>query len=783
MKSLNPSQTKYLIVSAVVAMAAVVSVFIPLAENDFRKESVHSVRVVDRNGILLREFLNDRYGRAQWRSLGEIAPSLLYATIAVEDKRFRYHPGVDPVGIARALLDNLKAGGLRSGGSTLTQQVIRNIYRFPRTVPYKLVEMWYALRLERMMNKDEILEQYLNRAPYGNQLIGVEAAAQYYFNKPARELSIAESAFLAALPNAPSSLNPYRNFAAARIRQQHVLNRMFLLGFLTQEEFARAHSQPIVLVPPEVNFRAPHAVQEVAKVLEADRSVATVYLTVDYIIQNKIQLLVRNHLERLKKKNVGNAAVVVFENATGAVVAMIGSANFFDETNSGQVNGVLALRQPGSALKPFMYGVALERGYTAATMLADIPTQIPDHQGNFIPENYDRRYHGPVSLRAALACSYNVPAVRVLNTLGVESLLERLRQAGITSLTQPAKFYGLGLTLGNGEVRLLELANAYRAISNGGIWTPAQLITRAERLDGSVASIERLSFEQGLSSAIFDLRVAAVLADILSDASARRPAFGGAFRFPFPCAVKTGTTKDFRDNWAFGFTTMYTVGVWVGNFDGTPMRGVSGVAGAGQIFSDVMLLLHEGLQPGQFHMPDDIERWTVCVVSGLLPTTFCQKTAREWFLPSSRPWEKCDVHRPYRFGSDDGYVTRVYEMLPAEYSEWVEAMRMPQPPADAVPLPLASYVEGRKMRSPIQVLSPTDGEMFKIDPVLRLEYQTVKISGVVPDGFERNAMIVVGDQRYRFDPRGVWWQLQKGKHRIRIETAEAVSRPVTIYVE
>ena len=404
------------------------SLFIPLPREDFSKQSVHSLRVYDRNGILLREFLNDEQGRGQWKPLDQIAPEMVNATIAVEDRRFWLHPGVDPLAIVRAVVDNIKAGAMKAGGSTIAQQVLRNIYHRPRTIVNKAVEAWQALRLERMMTRKEILEQYLNRAPYGNQLTGIEAASRYYFQKPAADLCLAEAAFLAGLPNSPTSLNPYQNLKATLQRQQIVLRRMLDQKLISRDAFIRAVVQPVQLTPPEVNFRAPHAVRMAQEDFKDSPDVASIDLTIDYPLQQNIQWAVRSHLARLRRKNVTNAAVVVIENRTGAIRTLTGSADFFDERTQGQVNGATALRQPGSSVKPFLYVRALEGPFTPATVLPDLPTHIPDDRGDYIPENYDKRYHGPVRLRTALACSYNVPAVRTIQSVGIGTIQQLVFQ-------------------------------------------------------------------------------------------------------------------------------------------------------------------------------------------------------------------------------------------------------------------------------------------------------------------------------------------------------------------
>ena len=799
-----------LLITTCCIVVFVASLFIPLPKNDFSKQSVHSLRVFDRNGILLREFLNDEDGRGQWKPLNQIAPEMINATIAVEDRRYWFHPGVDPFAIVRAVFENIRAGGMKVGGSTITQQVIRNIYHRPRTLASKAIEAWQALRLERMMTKREILEQYLNRAPYGNQLIGIEAASRYYFQKPAADLSLAEAAFLAGLPNAPTSLNPYQNFNATLQRQKIVLRRMLDQNLASRGECERAVLQPVQLTPPEVNFRAPHAVQMAEEQFHDRPDIASITLTIDYPLQQNIQWAVRSHLAQLKQKNVTNAAVVVIENRTGAIRTLLGSANFFDEQNEGQVNGATALRQPGSSVKPFMYVRALEGPFTPATVLPDLPTHIPDDRGDYIPENYDKRYHGPVRLRTALACSYNVPAVRTIQTVGIGTLYQSMQMVGITSLTQPVEYYGYGLTLGNAEVSLLELTNAYRTFADKGLWKPSRLIKSVVSIEGNLEPGMDDVREHENPRRVYDERAAYLITDILKDYVARRPAFGNAFHFPFECAVKTGTTKDYHDNWTLGFTTEYTVGVWAGNFDASPMHGVSGVTGAGQIFYDVMMLVHEHSKPEDFSVPEGLVQVSVCPVSGLLPNANCGNTIKDLFIRGKEPTTHCTIHQAFRITTEDGTSRdRVYEIFPPEYQAWANDERIPQPPLGSVQIATVSARGSFRTtpseivhrtsstsssnsqlaignRQSFRILSPLPGDIFKLDPILRPEYQTIKVLASVPQQFS-NVILVVNKKRIPYDPAGTWWTLKKGTQRFQLEAREkdriVVTKPITIDVE
>ena len=755
-------------------LALAISTFLPLPEHDFSKESVQSLRIVDRNGIVLREFLNDQQGRGEWKTLSSISPSMQEATIAVEDKRFHYHLGIDPIAIGRSLVENINAFRFKSGGSTLTQQVIRNIYHRPRTLLSKIIEMWDALRLERMLSKQDILEQYLNRAPYGNQLFGVEAASFWYFGKPASDLSFSESAFLAALPNAPSLLNPHKKFNSALSRTHNILQRMLEQKRISREEYDRAIRQPIQLIPPENHFKAPH-VSEMIKALDTEKVIGTIGTTIDYPLQEQIQYLVRGHLNKLIKKNVHNSAVVIIENKTGEIRALVGSADFYDSLHQGQVNGVIALRQPGSAIKPFMYALTLEHGLSPASLIADIPTAIPDHHGDYVPENYDKHFHGPVRLRTALACSYNVPAVRALQTIGKSALLEKLRDVGFSSLDKDAEFYGYGLTLGNAEVTLLELTAAYMSFANGGLWKPVTLLPEKSLPNNS--------------RRVYDEQTAYLITDILKDEAARRPAFGVNFHFPFQCAVKTGTTKDYKDNWTIGYTTRYTVGVWVGNYNGDEMRHVSGVSGAGPIFTDIMMCIHTppyGLSPANFNVPEHLVKQSVCTRSGKIPTDLCEKTINEWFIRGHEPEEKCKIHQEYIVGIENGVEQkRVYEIFPIEYMQWAVSEGISSPlPGEHKSARRQSDVDQVKK---LAIVSPNSGDYYKIDPVLRPEYQTITIAGFIPKGFANVILRVNGNQDIHYDPSGVQWQLMKGVFRFQLygyqENKEMKSAPVVINVE
>lgn len=686
-------------IPAAALLAAWGSLYLPFPRSRLDPAPVLSLQIADRHGVLLREVLSDAGGRCRWIDLKDVSPRLLRATIASEDRAFFSHSGVDPLAIIRALGQNLRSRRTVSGASTITQQLVRSLYGGRRTLARKFFEAWMAVRLEHTLSKQEILVQYLNRIPYGNQTFGIEAASRLYFDKPAEHLSLAESAFLAGIPRAPTLLNPYRRRSEAVKRQREILRAMEKHQFSTPAETQRALSEELIIVPETLRFRAPHFCDLALSRLDRETRLRTsrVRTTLDYALQAKVEAQVENHLRRLAPKGISNAAVVVLDNDTGEVLSLVGSRDFFEEAAQGQVNGALALRQPGSALKPFTYALALEGKHTAASLIDDAPEGFATPTGTYRPRNYDRTFHGLVRLRVALACSYNIPAVSVLASLGEDMLFRRLKDLGFDSLTRDPSHYGLGLTLGNGEVTLLELARAYAALGRGGVYRGERIFHGFEERDGTV----RAPKEPPPPGRVFSARTAYIITHILSDRDARIPAFGylTPLNLPFPAAAKTGTSKDYRDNWTVGYTPRHTVAVWVGNFDGRPMHGVSGISGCGPIFHDVMLLLAGRDDGREFEEPPGLVRKNICPQTGLLPGEKCPGWVEEVFIAGTEPSDYCPLTH--------------------------EATA---PRASGGGMPRAEPVDE------LQIVFPHEGDIFKIDPVLRAEFQTIRLRLRVPEG-------------------------------------------------
>src|SRR5438477_1478543 len=605
---------------------------------------IQSITLLDRNGIPLREArVAERFSREL--ALNEVPPHVIDAVLAAEDKRFYRHHGIDWIARARALITGLRHGRIVSGASTITQQLVKISERRTRTLRAKFIESVTALRLEKSWSKDRILAAYLNRLDFGNLNIGLAAAADYYFGKPVSDLSDAEAAFLAGLPKNPRKLNPNTAPEAARRRQLTVLDRMRTNGQLDSARFDRAIAETLALRAPQRRFRAPHFVEMVLQQLPGTPP-AELRTTLDFRLNQQVEKIVRERIAQLREQNVRNAAAVVIDNATGDVIALVGSENYF-EPGTGQGNGAWAQRSAGSALKPFTYLLALERGATPATMVADVRTSFPSADGFYRPENYNRRCYGPVRYRTALASSLNIPAVKVLLAGGGPAALhERLRACGLTTLDRSPEVYGLGLTLGNCEGRLLEITNAYASLSRLGEYRPWRVLV------DSPSGVRRYSRPELVWQ----------IADIMSDNAARTLAFGmnSTLRFDYPVACKTGTSTDFRDNWTIGFTPEFSVGVWVGNFDGSPMREVSGVTGAGPILHAVFDYLHANYGTTWYRTPPQAVERNIHPLTGKLLADSDPRGVREKFLPDRLP--------PAESPADYDAGGRV--RLSTEFGEW-----------------------------------------------------------------------------------------------------------------
>ncbi len=646
-----------------------------------RASQFETTRILDRNGVPLYELLDPNAGRRTYIPLEQISPYVLAATIATEDKEFYNHPGFDLVAIARALWQNLTSGEIESGASTIPQQLARALLlspeeRFDQSYNRKIREVILAAEINRQYSKNEILELYLNENNYGNLAYGIEAASETYFSTTADKLTLAQASFLVGLPQSPSIYDIHTNREATLGRHKDVLVLMYTLsqetGCITvsnsplpicigvQEALSAAQEIEDYNFPrPDVTMRHPHWVQFVREQLEAQfgsqtiyRSGFTVYTSLDVQLQDTAQRIVSEQVATLIDKNATNGALVAIRPETGEILAMVGSADFYNANIDGQVNMATSpTRQPGSSIKPFTYLAAFEKGWTPSTLIWDVPSYftpsgLPDDPAEpYVPVNYDRKFHGPVTVRTALANSYNIPAVKTLDFVGVyddpatdyaDGLVGMAQRLGITSLTRTD--YGLALTLGGGEVSVLDMTGAFAVIANNGKRIPPVAILKITDFQGNVV----YEYQPPAGQQAIRAEHAYLMASILSDNEARAPMFGrnSMLNLPFPAAAKTGTTNDFRDNWTMGFTPDLAVGVWVGNADYTPMQNTTGLSGAAPIWAEFMqaaIPQLTGGNPRSFTRPPGIMDRVVCAVSGAEPSKYCSQQRAEIFAVDQPP--------------------------------------------------------------------------------------------------------------------------------------------------
>lgn len=784
-----------LLLSPVLALC-VTAALLPLPAELRNKAPDQSLRVEDRDGNLLREVRTADGELARWVTLDQVPAFFFDALIAVEDRHFYEHPGVDPLALLRATAQWVGNRRVISGASTLSMQLARNLRPHPRTLPGKFREMALALRIEASLSKGEILEQYVNRVDFGPNLRGIAAASQSYFARTPSQLSEFELATLAGLPQSPTAYALTAGTERALKRRAHVLQRMHTEGLITALELERIGRQPVTVVKRRSAFGAPHFVTALTQgrlgaLQPALGDVMTegtfrLRTTLDGGLQRAAEVAVTRHIEGLRGHDVSAVAAILVDHEQGDILAYVGSPDFYSQVIQGQVDGVRALRQPGSALKPFVYAAAFdELGYDPATPLADIELRIDTPQGAYTPRNYDDRFRGPVRLREALANSLNVPAVRTAVELGPDTLLRHLHGLGFDSLSQSPSHYGPALALGDGEVTLLELVRAYSTLARGGRQGALRAVLEVEATKNGVAT-------RSTASSVADVRVmpaatAALITDILKDRAARSQTFGrgSSLEFEFDVAVKTGTSTGYRDNWALGYTDRFTLGVWVGNFDGRPMLDVSGATGAAPIFAAILRAVAIEHQPGPLPLDSNggsevdapqalgLEQAEVCPLSGALRTAACPKGIREW-LPRASERAHCDWHRHLTIDRRNGLLAgpgcggsvveeRDVELLPAEYTRWAHGAGRPS--ALFGSSPYCPVPDNAGSSSTLAILTPADGARFVLDPDRPRELQRLQIAVSAEAWQGRPQLEINGDSlvaldvSLRFD-----WLMQPGEH-------------------
>jgi membrane peptidoglycan carboxypeptidase len=775
------------VVSALAGVGAVYAYFtrdLPSAEvlraalSPDNPEFFQTTRIYDRTGNhLLLEVIDPRGGDRQYVAYNALPLEVISATVALEDKTFFTNPGYDWLGMTRALISNLRGEPIQ-GGSSITQQLVKNTLipleqRTERSYERKIREVLMAAEIRNTYTPQQVLEWYLNTNFYGNLAYGIDAAALVYFDKHAANLTLAEAAMLAAIPQNPA-LNPVDNFDEAKKRQEVVLDVMAREGFLTPERAAEAKAQPLTIQPPVKRFdvQAPHFsvyvrqqamtilanVPEVGEAAEdlVNRGGLTIVTTLDLALQHQAECAAKTQVARLsgspadtviaaeggapceaaallppnreaaQNRNVTNASVVVLNPKTGEILAMVGSVDYWNAAISGNFNiAVNGQRQPGSSFKPFTYLEAFRQGFAPASMVLDVRTQFPTAGGEpYEPRNYDEKFHGPVSMRQALARSYNIPAVETMNRVGVDNVIRRAHLMGINTLETGN--YGLALSLGGGEVTLLDMTYAYSVFANMGVMAGVE-VPAAQQRPGfrqlNPVSVLKIVDADGVTlyeaaeetQPILSPELAYLINDVLSDNVSRTPAFGSNSPLVIEgrtVAAKTGTTNDFRDNWTMGYVPQLAVGVWVGNADNSEMQGVSGLTGAAPIWQAVMAYATRTLPVETWPLPAGIVRAKVCVPSGLLPTELCPETRDDIFIRGSEPAAPDNMWQAVTVNTETGKratactrpelrAERVFQVLPPEAAEWAQLTRLPQPPTEYDPIGAECLPSGN-----IAILSP-----------------------------------------------------------------------------
>jgi penicillin-binding protein 1C len=686
-----------------------------LAASDVRK-----VQILDRRGTPLTITYQNRWNIHDYVELYKIPQTLQQAFVEAEDRRFYWHKGPDWLARAHALVQNVKALSTVRGASTITEQVIRMLHPRPRTVWSRWLEGIEARRLERMFSKADILEFYLNQVPYAARRRGVVQAARYYFDRDLDTLSPREMLALAVMVRAPGLLDLRRDHESMEKPLIRLARRMLEKKIFSEEEYQGVLRGKVSLADSGLPILASHFVNHVySEGLDSYQSRGRLPTTLDASLQRRVQAILDSRLKDLRPRDVTNGAVLVVDYRTDEVLSWVngGGGGFSAEERGSHIDAVTTPRQPGSTLKPLLYALALERGWTAATLINDSPLARPVGNGLHTYHNYSRENYGLVRLREALGNSLNIPAVRAVQFVGVKGFLKRLKELGFGSLTRHPDHYGEGLALGNGEVTLFELVRAYAVLARGGVFRPLILV-RGNR-------------SRHLQRRVYSREVSSIIADILSDPEARRLEFGNGnlLRFPTQTAVKTGTSTDYRDAWAVGFSNRYVVGVWMGNLDQKPMRKITGSAGPALALRAIFAELNRDEEMAPLYLSPGLKSVRICRISGRLATPDCP-TMNEWFEPEKVPARTCPGH----------------------------------PQADDEKRTGQIVMAGPGRKSPIHLLQPTPGLQLAMDPRIPDEMEAFAFILSENTGARKVEWVVDGEVVASTEQNEFLWPLSGGAH-------------------
>ena len=766
----------YIIAVALVLLLSVLAIIHYYSLPDYHalleeQRFLYGAAVADRTGEPLR-LLPDKKGRfGLWCEIDRVPQHMIEAVIAAEDQRFYYHPGFDPIAVLRAFFLNVQRGRIVSGASTITQQVVRLIRPRPRTYLAKAVEIFESIKMERQLSKEKILELYLNLSPMGGNLVGVGLASRTYFGKDIEHISLAEAATLAALPRSPSRYNPRRPLGRGLLQAQkdRILERMFARGSISKEQMLSGLGPSVEFQHYSLPMKAHHFVDHVLKSRRSkvENGART---TIDIGIQRALEQVLLSQRNRLNRMGITQAGALV-ASREGEVLGMVGSLNY-SEINQGFNNAVVAPRGAGSTLKPFLYALALENGYFSFSEMADTFRSYPTPHGDYLPLNADRRSYGPVTIRSALGGSLNIPAVKMINTLGVQSFCRLLDGLGFSFVNSACtERYGLGLAVGNLEVSLYQLVQAYSTLADNGEYRPLRVLEE-RRVPGV---------------RLFSPETAYVITNILADPSARLLTFGNPdhFDFGFPVALKTGTSSNYRDAWTIGYTTRHIVGIWAGNFDGRSSPGVMGSGACGPILKEIIGFLYRSGKPDAFVKPDNVREELVCAMSGKTASPRCPHKVRELVVGNSKILP-CDLAHQSQ-----------YYYLGGDYAQWVHGREAEQGPGrfrlsrpsdragrfqdnDRLQETGASSSTSRGTHR-IEITSPHNLDCFVLS---RNRRNQVVFRAVSDPLVEHVVWLLNGVEVARTPPPYEFlWDPSRGKHVIHAVTPQSEAAQVTIRVE
>lgn len=742
-------------------------------QSSLNAEKISSTRIYDRRGRLLYEIIDPKVGSHVKIDISDLPEYVPAAFIAAEDASFYTNPGFNIKGILRSIFYNIKSGKIVAGGSTITQQVIKNCYLSESDLngnPFlrKLKEILLSIWLTSTKSKKEILSQYLNNIFFGNNAYGIESAARVYFGKSAKQLDIAEAAVLASLPKMPSNYNPLTNPDELLKRQKYVLEQLRKHNLVPGDEITAALNEELKFDIKLYEINAPHfvmsVISELKDIFKTDQIYSLnldVYTTIDLELQQKAEDICKKQLEQNRFLEAHNLALVIIDVKTRELLAYVGNTDFFDEENNGSIDMVSTPRQPGSVIKPITYACAFAKGWTPATFILDeesIFTTRDDKK--YIPVNFDGEYHGKVTIRCALANSYNIPAVKTLDFVGINSFINTSMKFGISEFSERQDEVGLALTLGGCEVSLLNLTNAYATIAAGGNWQNCRKIFKIFDNQGN-----KIYEPETQSHRVFEKDgegICFLISNILSDCEARSQQFGyySVLNVGFPAAVKTGTTTDFHDNWTIGYTPNVAVGVWVGNNDNSPMKNATGIKGAAPIWSNVIQIASERYTYRGFEIPREIVKVKICADSGMLPSIQCKNVKEEYFIKGKSPNTICQLHTNSNTAKYEASKISSKSTISNDEKKDINAA-------------------GQRYEL-IKIINPGDGNIFIVDEKTPISYQKIRLKAdidIKPD--EINRIIWYCDDKIfatTDDPAQMLeadWQLKNGAHSFYIQALYA----------